>query len=69
MSELPALESRHAMGDFEKPQMSMKFASYVYIFWVLAPTSQNRGLVRRSGILFRLYGKFLFYIKVIFYRI
>ena len=41
MSELPALESRHAMGDFEKPQMSMNFASYVYIFCVLAPTSQN----------------------------
>ena len=32
MSEPPALESRHARGDFEKPQMSMEFASYVYIF-------------------------------------
>ena len=32
MPELPALESRHAMDDFEKPQMAMNFASYVYIF-------------------------------------
>ena len=40
MLELLAVESRHAMGhfekkhaigDFEKPQVSMNFGSYIYI--------------------------------------
>ena len=30
--ELPAVESRHAMGDFEKPQVSLNFSNYVYFF-------------------------------------
>ena len=41
MLELLAAESKHAMDDFEKPQMSTSFGSYDYIFWVLAQTSQN----------------------------
>ena len=76
MLELPAVESKHAIDDFEKPQMPMNFGSYVYIFSVLVHASQKslvekrwEGLVRRQGILFRLHVTFLLYIEVMFYRI
>ena len=55
--------------------LPMNFASYVYIFeyWLqhfkIARLDKLKGLVRRQGILFRLYVTFLFYIEVVFYRI
>ena len=44
MLKLLAVESKHALDDFEKSQMPMNFGSYVYIVWVLAQTSQNNSV-------------------------
>ena len=58
MPELPAVESRHAMVDFEKPHMSMNLAVMLKFF---------EHYLQRLKI--RLVEISLFYIEVIFYRI